>query len=243
MIPPVRLQDFLTELEVILYSMVTRDFSQLRLAVLPVIKQIREECSKTFSDDAFSKHFWSDFKKKHPKIKEIWKNLAKTNDTFEEPIATGPTLDDISYIVQNKEHSIQACQTGNQYSKAAKGTTSFNDNQEYEEGSAEASQADDDNLSWTSVDETSNNIETVVINQAWNQDHDGEQEPSFRQSIESEDLFSASQAGKRTFQIEDPGFSEEWKSKQDFITRIINHLKSTIEKKEFSHKVGNSVQY
>lgn len=78
LVPDDKLEGFLPELEEILQNMKTKSFTDLRDRVLPVIAKIHKKASREFKPNMFSKHYWSDFKKRHDQINKLWKQLPRT---------------------------------------------------------------------------------------------------------------------------------------------------------------------
>ena len=143
LIPQVKLQEFLTALKVILGRMETKSFPQLREKVLPMIKGIREASSKDFSDDAFSKHYWSDFKKKNPEIQTIWRSLRRSN-------AADPVLRD---LIDDRRSAVNASKIQNNIIQPE--DFPFIEDQHHDESVGSSSQKDEV-LSWITDDEDQN---------------------------------------------------------------------------------------
>ena len=69
--------EFLEILKEVIGGMKVRSFERLRKIIIPIIGEIHKKSNREFKENIFSKHYWSDFKKKHLEIQEIWRKLPR----------------------------------------------------------------------------------------------------------------------------------------------------------------------
>ena len=52
-----------------------RSFQQIRMKIIPIIKELNEQQGRSIQENMCSKHWWFEFIKRHEDIKEMWEKL------------------------------------------------------------------------------------------------------------------------------------------------------------------------
>lgn len=95
-------EEFIENLKEIIPSLPSRNFIKLREKVLPVIENIHKKSERVFSENMFSKHYWSDFTNKHLEVKRLWKKLPRTRASKENQTSSStPSINEKQEFEEN----------------------------------------------------------------------------------------------------------------------------------------------